>query len=91
MALTCDQYDFLEIACMFHYDILLTAKNGEEMRGIADSLFIDADRVETLALKKMPSTESQAGDAETTKIATAEIMCLEVLTEGARFTQVKFV
>lgn len=89
MALTCDQYDFLEIACMFHYDVSLVLGDGREIKGNADSLVIDENRVETLLLKQI-SREHKAGYKDNVKVATAEIKCLEVLTEGARFSKVNF-
>lgn len=90
MPLTCDQYDFLEIACMFHYDLSLTLSDCRQIRGVADSLIIDENRVETLLLS-LGSDQQESGNVSRIKVATSEIKCLEVLTKGARFSKVNFV
>ncbi|MGR6873330.1 Rho-binding antiterminator [Pseudomonas sp. HK3] len=36
--ISCAQYDYFEIACMHHYEILLTLKNGRKLQGIAHNV-----------------------------------------------------
>ncbi len=36
--ISCAQYDYFEIACMHHYDIELTLKNGEVLMGTAHNV-----------------------------------------------------
>lgn len=36
--ISCAQYDYFEIACMHHYEIELTLKNGEVLMGIAHNV-----------------------------------------------------
>lgn len=31
--MTCDQHDYVEIACMYHYPVKLTLKSGAELKG----------------------------------------------------------
>jgi len=33
--MSCDQHDYVEIACMYHYSIKLTLKSGAEIEGHA--------------------------------------------------------
>lgn len=33
--ISCDQHDYVEIACMYRYKVKLTLKSGEEITGIA--------------------------------------------------------
>ncbi|WP_413701297.1 Rho-binding antiterminator [Psychromonas sp. KJ10-10] len=52
--LTCNEYDVIELVCLFHYPIKLTMKQGEEISGIAvdtqpnERLKIEVDGVATL-------------------------------------------
>ncbi len=38
--IACAQYDYFEIACMHHYEVKLTLKNGETITGIAQNVHI---------------------------------------------------
>lgn len=33
--ISCQQYDYIEIACMYRYPVILVLKSGEELSGIA--------------------------------------------------------
>jgi Rho-binding antiterminator len=33
--ISCHQYDYIEIACMYHYPVALTLKSGSIIKGIA--------------------------------------------------------
>ena len=33
--ISCNEYDYIEIVCLYHYPITLTMKNGEVISGIA--------------------------------------------------------
>lgn len=33
--ISCHEYDYIEIACMYHYPVKLTLSNGSEVTGIA--------------------------------------------------------
>ena len=41
--ISCDLYDIIEIACMYHFSVELTLKNGECVSGIADTIVIDKE------------------------------------------------
>ncbi|MEF1212090.1 Rho-binding antiterminator, partial [Vibrio alginolyticus] len=47
---TCSQYDFIEIACMFKLPIEITLKNGETHQGNAFDTGYDMQRQECLFL-----------------------------------------
>ena len=33
--ITCQQYDYIEIACIYQFPVILTLNTGEEIKGIA--------------------------------------------------------
>lgn len=33
--ISCEQYDYIEIVCLYHYPIELTMKSGERINGVA--------------------------------------------------------
>ncbi|MFT5594192.1 MAG: Rho-binding antiterminator [Oceanicoccus sp.] len=41
--ISCAQYDYFEIACMHHYEILLTLKDGSKLQGIAHNVKVAKD------------------------------------------------
>lgn len=45
---TCSQYDFIEIACMFKLPVEITLKNGEKHQGSAFDTGYDMERQECL-------------------------------------------
>lgn len=48
---TCQQYDYIEIACMYKFPIKLIFKNGAKTEGIAYDTKINNNREECLVLK----------------------------------------
>jgi Rho-binding antiterminator len=49
--ISCQQYDYVEIACMYHYPIKLLLKSGCELTGIAQDTQRNACRDECLKLE----------------------------------------
>lgn len=50
--MTCDQHDYIELVCVYLYEVSLTLKNGEQVTGQAlDTLYND-DREACLCLKQ---------------------------------------
>lgn len=48
--ISCSLYDYIEIACIYHYPVLLTLKSGEKIKGIAEDTSINANKTECLKL-----------------------------------------
>lgn len=48
---SCQQYDYIEIACMHQYSVNLYLKSGEEVSGIALDTSINENRQECLRIK----------------------------------------
>lgn len=38
--ISCDLHDYIEIACLYHFSVELTLKNGECVSGVADTVVI---------------------------------------------------
>lgn len=84
--LSCDLHDYLEIICMFHYEVLITVKNGTDIEGKAVDVGLFFGRI-TAAREEVLKIESEAG---TEAVLVEQIKMFEVLTPGARFKQVSF-
>ncbi|TMP30224.1 transcriptional antiterminator [Pseudoalteromonas rubra] len=48
--ISCSDYDYFEIVCMFHYPITLSLQNGEELTGVAVDLCRDEQKNECIQL-----------------------------------------
>jgi Rho-binding antiterminator len=46
----CDLHDYIEIACLFHFEIRLSLTNGDSVQGIAETTETTADKREWLVL-----------------------------------------
>lgn len=79
--LTCQQYDYIEIACMYRYPVKLVARNGEEISGTA----IDTERNEHKQECIRIDTEGQS-----TLVVLDSLSKMEVLTANPNFQQVFF-
>ncbi|CAE6933992.1 COG4568 Transcriptional antiterminator [Vibrio sp. B1REV9] len=78
---TCNQYDFIELACMFNILIEITLKNGEQHQGKALDTGYDMERQECLFL-----------DVEGEHIAfpTEQLISMKALQENPHFSDVTF-
>ncbi|OZG70229.1 transcriptional antiterminator [Hahella sp. CCB-MM4] len=54
--ITCDRHDFLEIACLYHYDITIETIDEQRIRGQAVTTRTLADKTEWLVYKCDDST-----------------------------------
>jgi len=54
----CDDYDYIEIACMHHYPLRLKLRQNLEVEGIALDTHIDDRRQECLKLRTGTDIES---------------------------------
>ena len=79
--LSCDKHDYLEIVCMFHYELQVTEKSGRVYTGKARDVKIVEEQTEALVLQDFESE---------TFIATNQIASIDVLTPNARFKTICF-
>ena len=79
----CHLHDYLEIACMFHYQVKLTFKHGEKIQGNASKIVLETGR-EFLVL------EPSDLDGRVQKAAINELAFMTVITPNARFKEVRF-
>ncbi|WP_125717572.1 Rho-binding antiterminator [Pseudoalteromonas rubra] len=55
--ISCSDYDYFEIVCMFHYPITLSLRNGEELTGVAADLCRDEQKNECIQLNVHGTTK----------------------------------
>ncbi len=77
--IACDLHDYIEIACLYGYQVRLTLKDKRIVEGRALNVVAE-ERHEFLLLEHSP----------TGKIALDQLAKLQVLTPNARFTEVIF-
>lgn len=82
--LSCDLHDYLEIACMFHYQVEVLTIENEVITGIAKDVKTLPDKKEVLIL------QSEHPQTALIEIRVTSMKHLKVLTPGARFEQVSF-
>ncbi|MBR9789568.1 MAG: transcriptional regulator [Vibrionaceae bacterium] len=78
---TCNQYDFIEIACMFELPVEITLKNGESHQGRAFDTGFDMQRQECLFLDV---------DGEHIAFPTEQLLTMRALKANPHFTEVTF-
>ncbi|MCG7534853.1 Rho-binding antiterminator [Pseudoalteromonas sp. OOF1S-7] len=54
--ISCSDYDYFEIVCMFRYPVTLSLRNGEQVSGIAADLCRDTNRDECIQLNVAGAT-----------------------------------
>ncbi|MCY7296442.1 Rho-binding antiterminator [Alteromonas sp. a30] len=79
--LSCHLYDYLEIACMFHYQVEATLNTQQVISGEAIDIKTLANRQEILCLNTHNGVE---------QIPVNQLILLRVLTPNARFQKVNF-
>ncbi|OAI07943.1 Rho-binding antiterminator [Methylomonas methanica] len=77
--IACDLHDYIEIACLYGYQVRLTLKDKKIVEGRALNIVTEEKR-EILLLDQNPNG----------KIALDQLAKLQVLTPNARFTEVIF-
>ncbi|MDD1783659.1 Rho-binding antiterminator [Enterovibrio sp. ZSDZ35] len=77
----CSDYDYIEIACLFHYPIKLTLKMGEAIEGIAQDTQRNQAKDECIVLDIQ-------GDHQLIVLDT--ISAIDVLIENPHFRHVSF-
>lgn len=76
----CDQHDYLEIACLYGYQLRLILLDGRTVQGQAQDI-ASRERREYLLLEQ---------DGQRLEIEVERLKSLSVLTPGARFEEIVF-
>ncbi len=79
--ISCNQHDFIEIVCMYHYPITLTLKSGDTIRGIALDTQRNDERDECIKIDIEGSEQL---------VVLEEIRVLEVEVENPHLQKVAF-
>lgn len=79
--ISCPQYDYVEIACMYKFPIQITLKSGKVLTGRAEDTRINNEREECLVLKM---------DVSEAVIIMTNIKKLKVMIHNPHFSQVEF-
>ncbi|MBY6187360.1 Rho-binding antiterminator [Marinobacter hydrocarbonoclasticus] len=77
----CQDYDYIEIACLYHYPVSVTLASGEMLEGQARDTYWNDAREECLVLV------SDAGEQE---VLLSQVRQLDVLVENPHFRSVRF-
>ena len=79
--ISCDQHDYIEIVCLYHYPIRLTLKSGKTIEGTAQDTQRNQAREECIKLS------TQAGEQW---VVLGELKQLEVLVDNPHLGRVVF-
>jgi len=79
--ISCDLHDYIEVACMYGYQVRLILKDQSTVEGKAKDILTDAEKREFLLL------ETSSGSQQVELISLDK---MEVLTPDARFSEVVF-
>ena len=77
----CDLHDYIEIACMYGFEVELETKNGEIFSGKAQTIASDSQKQECLVL-------SQADIQK--QVVLSQLRRMRALTQNPHFTTVEF-
>lgn len=79
--MTCDQHDYIEIACTFRLPVRLSLAGGERVDGVALDTLYNREREECLRLR------TEAGERE---VPLASVMVMTAITDNPHFSEVRF-
>lgn len=82
-SLSCDLHDYLEIACMYGYQVELKLKNGLTFCGKPITTGINKQRVEYLLFEVAASIERE-------KLLLCDLSSMQVITKNAKFKNISF-
>jgi len=77
--LSCHLHDYIEIACMYNYQVKLQLKNGESIVGQAKDIYTSHDKREYLII-----------DTDNKKIELTQISKMNTITPNAKFNEIIF-
>jgi len=79
--ISCNQYDYIEIACTYNFLVLLTMKSGITLEGVALDTGSNEKREESIKLEV---------DGEGTWVVLDQVSRIDVLVENPHFKSVVF-
>ena len=79
--ISCQQYDYIEIACLYQFPVRLTLTDGVIFEGIANDTRYDNHHQECLLLQTGQGAQL---------VPTARLQSLEVMLVNPHFTFIKF-
>lgn len=79
-AVSCEQHDYIEIACLYKYRVKLTLKDRSTVEGTALDTLTDSDKREYLLID----------NGQTRQIELNQLHKMRVLTANAQFSEVAF-
>ncbi|MEZ8141125.1 transcriptional antiterminator [Enterovibrio norvegicus FF-162] len=77
----CEEYDYVEIVCLFHYPIKLVLKSGEVVEGIAQDTARNGDKQECIAMNV---------NSKTVLVLLDQVLTLDVLIDNPHFKHITF-
>ncbi len=78
--ISCDLHDFIEVACMYGYQVCLTLKDGQIIEGKAIDIMTSKEKREYLIIN----------NAQEQHVELTLLTKLTVLTPNAQFKEVNF-
>lgn len=82
--ITCDQHDYIEIACTFRYPVKLTMKTGVVIEGIALDTQIITDDQHKIEIIKIDT------QGDISSVALDDISVLEISIDNPHFRSIAF-
>lgn len=79
--ISCNQHDYIEIVCMYHYPVRLAMKSGAVIQGIAQDTQRNDNRDECIKI---------TADGQEHLIVLSELMQLDVCVENPHVNSVVF-
>ncbi|MGB5997503.1 Rho-binding antiterminator [Marinomonas sp.] len=79
--ITCHEYDYVEIVCLFHYPIRLTMASGGWIEGVALDTARNENRAECIKIQT---------DNGVQLVVLAELVKLAITIDNPHFTEVSF-
>lgn len=79
--ISCSQYDYIEIACLYGIAVELTLINGSSISGLALTTSYNQQKQECMEIEV-------GGDA--VLVPTKQILAMTALCENPHFTQIEF-
>lgn len=80
--ISCSDYDYIEIVCMYRYRVLLYLQSGQELEGVAKDTARDGNKQECIVLDV---------NGEQQLVVLDEIARLDVCVDNPHFKSVSFV
>lgn len=79
--ISCANHDYVEIACMYGFEVRLVLKNGQIIHGNASQTTYNENREECIVLK------TERGNSE---VVLEQVASMEAVTRNPHFEKIKF-